>query len=71
MFEQALALYEKIGDRYSTARCQLFFGLSRKQAGELDRARQLLLAARQGLAAIIPQALEWIDQQLSEMVSES
>jgi tetratricopeptide (TPR) repeat protein len=66
-FEQALALYKQIGDRYSTARCQYFFGLSRKEAGDRDRARQLLLESREGSVATYPPRVELIDEALTEL----
>jgi hypothetical protein len=65
LFERAVTLYKQIGDRYSTARAQFYFGMSRKQAGDVACARELLLAARAGFATILPQVLEMIDGELA------
>ena len=65
--EQALALYEKIGDRYSTARCQFYLGLLLQEKGEAERARSLLLAARATWAAIQFEAgVTLIDEHLEQ-----
>jgi tetratricopeptide (TPR) repeat protein len=66
-FELALALYQQIGDRYSIARCQYYFGISRKEAGDRERARQLLVEAREGWAVSYPPGVELIDEELAEL----
>ena len=46
-FEQAIAIYRHIGDAYSAGRGQYLFGVWLLDAGQTERALELLAAARQ------------------------
>ncbi|MBA3532847.1 MAG: hypothetical protein H0T73_13055, partial [Ardenticatenales bacterium] len=71
-FEQAIALYQYIGDRYSVARGQYYFALHLLEAspGDRKRARTLLEEARAGWAAIhFDAGVIAVEQVLQEMES--
>lgn len=70
-FEQAVALYEKIGDTYSIARGKYYFALSLIRNGSTAQARMLLSEARSGWAKInFNPGIDLIDQELSKLADQ-
>ena len=68
LFEQALKLYEEIGDKYSIARCKCFLGLSHLNAGRKELAVKLLDEALTGWSEInFENGVSLVKQVLSEL----
>jgi len=66
-FEEAIKLYEEIGDHYSIARGKAYYGLMLLNSGERERGVELLGEARAGWAAIkFENGVQWIDELLAE-----
>lgn len=66
-YEEAIRLYERIGDRYSIARGKAHYGLMLMNSGDSARGLNLLSEAREGCVAIKYEGgVQWIDNLLAE-----
>jgi len=66
-FEEAIRLYEQIGDRYSIARGKAHYGSMLMKSNDSERGVKLLGDAREVWAAIkYDNGVQWIDELLAE-----